>query len=162
MSFTRQKDDSELLAMGFVKDENGNYYKPDSPGKAKTIKAQEATASNLRVRDSRPVPTSEQGDKDARGGLLKTGKERKKQGRKSVSRENETGKRWRIRVTNYRVANFDSDNIYAKWYIDELKKQGIIPDDGLKYVDCTTKWAVPVSTPEEERTLVEVYEYDYP
>ena len=159
--------EEEALKHGYKQDKNGEWYIPSpasssSPlAQAKTNQAAITAAIDIRVRDSRQMPVSKRGNKDASRGILKTGKKRASKSRKSLSRENEAGKRWRIRITNFRVADFDSDNIYAKWYVDELSKRGVIPDDSSKYVDCTSKWVVPVTTKEEERTLVEVYEYAY-
>ena len=166
MSFTRLEDDAELLALGYEQGPDGNYYPANDP-RLKALKQAEknqapvTTAVNIRVRDSRPLPVDKQSKNNDSKRKNATGKKRKSKSRLSLCRENETGKRWRIRVTNFRVADFDSDNLYPKHYIDELVKRGVIPDDSSKYVDCTSKWIVPVTTKEEERTLVEVYEYDY-
>ena len=159
--------EEEALKHGYKQDKNGEWYIPSpasssSPlAQAKENQAPVTTAVDIRVRDSRQMPVGKRGKKNAGGRKNASNKKRKSASRSSLSRENETGKRWRIRVTSFRVADFDSDNIYAKWYIDELPKRGIIPDDSSKYVDCTSKWVVPVATKEEERTLVEVYEYAY-
>lgn len=166
MSF-RTDDESSLKALGYIEGADGNYYKPGDPrlktlNQAKTYQAKETTAVDIRVRDSGQNSVNQRRKGNDGKGKKPTGKKRESKSRSSLSRENETGKRYRIRVTSFRVSDFDSDNLTPKYEIDQLWKEGIIPEDSSKYVDCTSKWVVPVATPEEERTLVEVYEYDYP
>ena len=48
----------------------------------------------------------------------------------------------------------DPDNLCPKWYIDELTKAGIIPDDSSKYIQEFRKKVV--KTKDEEYTLIRI------
>jgi hypothetical protein len=148
--------EEEAKRLGFKQDSKGDWHNESSIKKAEC-----RVAKNISVRDSGKVPTAQQrhGNDGSREGKAK--KSSKKTRLLSLGGENDVGKRYRIRVTSYRVADADPDNIVTKWYIDELVKAKIIPGDSSKYVDCVSKWVSPVATPEEERTLVEVFEYDH-
>lgn len=159
--------EEEAKQRGYKQDDKGDWHSPKasrtSPLKeAKKVEAQLCDAINLRLRDSGQSALSKSSQGDDSKGKNGTSQKRTQKSRKSLSRENDAGKRYRIRVTSFRLRDFDPDNIYSKWYVDQLVKAKIIPDDSSKYVDCVTKWVIPVATAEEERTLVEVYEYDYP
>ena len=75
------------------------------------------------------------------------------------SKAKETHQRsYAIEVISYSLRHRDPDNLCAKWTIDELSRNGIIPDDSSKWIKWIKKSVVKISKPEKEKFEVIVYE----
>lgn len=78
--------------------------------------------------------------------------------KKRTETDSEKSDKFRIVVTSYRKRHADPDNICPKWYIDEIVRAGIMPDDISKYVLSVEK-RVRV-TKQEPKTVIEIFRHE--
>lgn len=83
------------------------------------------------------------------------GKEKAKRSRKSQSQSSPHEPKFFIKVVSYRKRDMDPDNLCPKYYIDEIRKAGYIPDDSSKYIMGIHKSVVLA---EEEKTVIEIFQ----
>lgn len=62
-----------------------------------------------------------------------------------------------IVVTSFRKRHMDPDNLCPKWYIDELVRAKIIPDDSSRYIKEIKKQVV--KTKGEEYTTIKIIKW---
>jgi hypothetical protein len=65
-----------------------------------------------------------------------------------------TGVKFRIVVTSYRNRHCDPDNLCPKYYIDEIERAGLIPDDSSEYITEVVKRVRVIKG--EPKTVIEV------
>lgn len=137
--------EEEALRAGFRRSPKGEWYMPAPGGGPPTSFLNRNTGQvsewQRRVRG--------QGEGKAR--KKKNVPERR---RASLHRD---GERYEIFVTAFCYRDTDPDNIIPKWFIDELVRQGVIPDDSSKYVRNIFKEVEVIGSEEKERTLIEVF-----
>jgi len=132
--------EEEARAFGCRKDRKGNWKPPERRDSGSTVS---------QAGDPRVVSESKRN-------VQRKAKPKRKDGtkEKGVSK-GERGPRFRIIVTSYRQRDADPDNIIPKWYIDEIVRAGLIPDDSLKYVESILKQVVV--SKDEPKTVIEVF-----
>lgn len=104
----------------------------------------------VKAEDSRAVPQSKRAARQVVAADTKREKETTDSGKSC----------YRIVIISKRVnaLNFDSDNVVAKWAIDEMVKAGLLENDSTAYVESTLKMCKKVETAAEEETIIEVYQ----
>lgn len=132
--------EEEAEQAGLKKDDNGNWHYP-KPAEASKTNSKNSDSGKMSKRE--PIE-----DRDVQG-LSEDGEEAQKDG---------SGGGFQIFITSFRHRDFDPDNLYPKWYIDQIVKGGIIPDDSSKYVDFVGKRVVVIPTDKPECTLIDVYQ----
>ena len=75
-----------------------------------------------------------------------------------AKRSSKGGDQFTIIVDSYRKRYMDPDNLCPKWYIDEIVKAGIIPDDSSRYVKEVKKRVHVVK--DEEFTRITIVKHD--
>lgn len=70
------------------------------------------------------------------------------------------GCKFKIYVTSYTRFHTDPDNIFPKYFIDELVRAGILPDDSSRYISSIEKEVIIVKEKNEERTKLVVRRSD--
>jgi len=65
-----------------------------------------------------------------------------------------------ITIVSSRVRLLDPDNICGKYFIDGLRKAGIIKDDSSKYVEAVTYRQVKVKHKSQEQTAIIIEEIE--
>lgn len=77
--------------------------------------------------------------------------------KKRAKRVSAKGNQFTIIVDSYRRRHMDPDNLCPKWYIDEIVKAGIIPDDSSRYIREVKKRVHKVK--DEEYTKVTIIKW---
>ena len=124
--------EEEAIARGFKKDKNGNWSLLRSPDPRQVPKPKPSPSKLVKKAD---------GDKE----------KRKDKGEKGNS------DCFVIEVISRRCRHCDPDNLCPKWYIDELVRAKVIPDDSSKYIIRFVKKVRLVKTKEEEQTIIRIY-----
>lgn len=122
--------------LGLVCDQLGNWHDGN-----KRIQA------NLQTGNPRPLPKPESNIRNE----SKKKNDNKKE-TKRASRET-----YKIIVIARKIRGVDPDNLAPKYFIDEIVRAGIIPDDSSKYIESIEKRVEKVKTKEEEKTIIEIY-----
>lgn len=65
-----------------------------------------------------------------------------------------------LEVISYSHRHRDPDNLCPKWYVDELVRAGILPDDSSRFIRAITKSVVKITKEETEKTIIRVYNAD--
>lgn len=63
----------------------------------------------------------------------------------------------RIVIIARRCRDIDPDNIWPKWFIDEIVRAGIIKEDSSRYIEGIYKTVEKVSREEDESTIIELW-----
>lgn len=137
--------EQEAKSVGFVQDKNGEWHLPKQK-KPETF-----------VDNSREVPLAEHRFRKSPERCAEEEKGRKEEGERLHRRADIKGRVY-FRVVAYCARISDPDNLCPKWYIDEIVKAGLLPDDSSVYVAGILKEVVKVKKKSEERTLIEMYE----
>lgn len=128
--------EEQAKQLGLVKDQLGNWQDGN-----KKLRA------NLQSGDSRPMSKLESD----------ICKQPKKKNERKEEIKNASGAKYKIIVIARKIRGVDPDNLCPKYFIDEIVKAGIIPDDSSKYVESIEKRVEKVKTKEEEKTIIEIY-----
>lgn len=131
--------EAEAREHGFRQDSDGEWYHPDRHSSSGRI------SSPRRSHHPRAVSESKPNVHGAAPAAIKTAKR--------TEDESKDGD-YRIFVVAYRRRHVDPDNLCPKWYIDELVKANILPDDSSKYIESITKKVVVSRGQEETRIFV--------
>lgn len=129
--------EEDARKFGFVKDAKGNWHRKAA----------------VRSNDTRKVSGAER--------VPRVSAEKKtaaKEGSKASS--DDSNRRFRVVITSYRWHHLDPDNVFAKFFLDELVTRGILPTDSSTHVDEVAKRVVKINPTQEERTVIEIYEQD--
>lgn len=139
--------EEEAKAHGYRKDAKGEWYWPSSFNRpdGRPVRAR---GLEQKLRDNDPGPVSESECS------VREEPEEQTTLKKAGEAENQASI-FRIVVIAYRKRHLDPDNLCPKWYIDELVKQNIIPDDSSRYVQAIEKRVMKTTGP--ERTVIQVY-----
>ncbi len=79
-----------------------------------------------------------------------------------VRRKAESQNSYRIVVIAKRKRAIDPDNIFPKWFIDELVRAGYIEDDSSSYVSEIVKRVERVAKGQSEETVIEIWKEKEP
>jgi hypothetical protein len=72
--------------------------------------------------------------------------------------KSEKGYKFDVRIVSYRKRHLDPDNLCPKWYIDEIVRAGLIPDDSSRYIRFVIKQVVVGKG--EERTVIKIFRHE--
>lgn len=142
--------ESDLRKLGYVRQPDGSYAKPDSanqPAHPRTLVA--GVSGNRPQQADAPalgeMAQTQAGSKD--GHLAGLGPKPKIQ----------------IRIENRRTSFLDPDNLYAtpKFLIDQMRALHLIPDDSPEHIELTVT-QTKVATETEQGTLVQIIYPDNP
>lgn len=159
--------EEEAYNLGFRKDSNGNWSKPPEKSKNSPSK-KNIRPENTRKSDGTKRVTSGRTTKKQEGAVQSLGSEEKGDSKKAKKRSNSGTKgvrehpRYKIVVIAKRMnaTRFDPDNLIPKWYIDEIVRAGVIPDDKTKYIESVEKMVKRANSKEDEETIIEIYQID--
>lgn len=129
-------DETDLRRLGYEEGPDGVFRKK--------------VRNHVRDKNSGTLPKPKPNKRDEQKRSNETEK-----GGASESKKGSRKDRFVLAVTSYRTRDMDPDNLVPKWYIDELVKAEIIPDDSSKYIEGIFKSVVPGA--EEEYTTIKVY-----
>src|SRR5690606_35469426 len=131
--------EEEARAYGLVQNAKGEWQQKGS---------RSGGNASLPRRDSREVPAPQQTEE----------REAPRAAENPDGREGCGEGRYRIDVEVHRLRKIDPDNLCPKWFIDELVRHGVLPDDSSDYIAAIEKRVVRVKRKEDEKTVIEIWE----
>lgn len=146
--------EEEAKAYGFIK-VNGDWVRGDK----KTSRPNPHSTTLPITKSDSSIVAKEQNERKERT------KTRSKKSHRIINdrtnhndKESVSDRIYKINVISYRVRLCDPDNLVPKYYIDEMVRAGIIPDDSSKYIQSIEKKVIKVKKTEEEKTVIEVWQ----
>lgn len=104
----------------------------------------------VRVNNPSPLPQSERN--------IRRETKRPTKAKAPVQADSKGTNSFTLEVISYSHRHRDPDNLCPKWYIDEMVRAGILPDDSSRFIRAITKSVVKITKEENEKTIIRVYQ----
>jgi len=142
--------EEEAISKGFRKDANGWWAKPEPKNGQKVFPSSfGGRLRNPHIDNSDEVSIDKRNVRDESGGEAKS-----EEGVKVVSKG--CGRKFEITVTSFSRFHSDPDNLFPKYFIDELVRASLLDGDSSRNISWIKKQVVKVKSEEEERTEIVV------